>query len=41
MKLQEKKREMKKEPEFGFIHLLKYKLKLLIRKSASVSNYEK
>ena len=41
MKLQEKKREMKKEPECGFSHLLNYKLMFLMGKNASVNNYEK
>ena len=41
MELQEKKREMKKEPECGFSHLLKYKLMFLMGKNASVNNYEK
>ena len=41
MELKEKKGEMKKEPECGFIHLLKYKIMLLMSKNASVSNYGK
>ena len=41
MKLQEKKREMKKERKCGFSHLLKQKFMLLMSKNASVNNYEK